>query len=393
MLKLATFAAIVVAASATYDVDFSPISATNFLAAVGSSCRRTKESNQGFSFLPARDVGIMEIPCLIGGGCRCVSFTNCTVLEHGDACKVVGECTDHDDEKRCTKLKSCKEPNPKASVQLNFDTSACDLDLTTDLDEAMTLRIKSKLAKCVNDCNIYSDLARELTVLDSNSVVVPVRKAKHAEKIAACLAEDPINLRRCPLSSTGPAPPATCSEVLEQESTATSGFYTLSTAEGVVFETYCDMDETPGAAWTGIDFAGARIYLPDTNGNAGISVDCTEGLSQTSGEVECEGPRWDGDATQFLFSAQCLGTSSTLWVNEHIAPFLGEAGSSELGFSSVSARFNGSVRDVASTTMQCYVDGELVEPESEACQPFWDPNTGSVGSCPVNIITLSNATE
>jgi hypothetical protein len=98
-----------------------------------------------------------------------------------------------------------------------------------------------------------------------------------------------------------------------------------------------------------------------------------------------------GDVAQYLFSAQCLGDSSTAWVDEEVAAFLAPAGATELGFSDVSARFNGSQRDVATSTMQCFVDCALVAPDSDECQAFWDPATGGAdGNCPVNIITLSN---
>jgi hypothetical protein len=76
---------------------------------------------------------------------------------------------------------------------------------------------------------------------------------------------------------------------------ATSGFYNLVTPEGKLFETFCDMDETIGGAWTGFDFTDGRIYLPDIAGDASIFIDCTEGLTQVNGEVECSGPRWQGE--------------------------------------------------------------------------------------------------
>ena len=107
-------------------------------------------------------------------------------------------------------------------LQINLGTAeGCTLDLTTmttkDRLNEFVAKIKSKASKCVAGCNIDSDNANDITIVDSNSFIIGVRNAKHVQKLEECFIGR--NVEDCPIASFGQEPSTSSSTSTSSTST------------------------------------------------------------------------------------------------------------------------------------------------------------------------------
>lgn len=116
----------------------------------------------------------------VGGRCKCSAFAPCA---YGDAnCYKVYKCADNDAQKRCVKIRSCKEETFEVPLQLTLACNGADLRNFSTTDQRNLLRdLKTEFSALAasscefRPCGYKMENANDVSIVDANTLQIWVR--------------------------------------------------------------------------------------------------------------------------------------------------------------------------------------------------------------------------